>query len=58
MKNLGIEIEFTGITREVLATALERLFNTKAEVKLNSKNDYPYNSYWITDNNGKILGYH
>ena len=56
MKNLGIEIEFTGITREVLTIALERLFNTKAEIKLSSKNEYPYNSYWVTDNNGKVWG--
>lgn len=54
LKNLGIELEFTGITRKDLACALEKLFNTKAEVRQNSKNYIPYNSYWIEDNNGCV----
>lgn len=49
MKQLGIEIEFTGVKRDDVIKALENLFQTEALVKSNNKVDIPYNYYKIKD---------
>ena len=54
MKHLGIEIEFTGVTRRQVCVALENLFETKAETEVGSKSDNPYFKYKITDTEGFV----
>lgn len=52
-KNLGIEIELTGVSRKVVVKALENLFHSKAKEVLNDKIDNPYYYYGVTDTNGE-----
>lgn len=46
-KGIGIEFEFTGVTRNEVARALENYFMTEAKVIESSNRDYPYSYYKI-----------
>lgn len=49
MKRLGIEVEFTGIKREVVISALENLFQNEREVVYKDIGEIPYNLYRVKD---------
>lgn len=51
-KKLGVEIEFTGLTRTDVVTALEYLFHTEAEEVVSKTTDDGYKYHKLTDMNG------
>lgn len=51
-KKLGVEIEFTGVTRQEVVTALEYLFNTEAIKEQSKTTDDKYFYHKIKDNYG------
>lgn len=51
-KKLGVEIEFTGLTRTEVVTALEYLFHTEAEEVVSKTTDDGYKYHKLTDMNG------
>lgn len=52
MKNLGIEIEFTGVKRSEVVSALENLFQSKARALKSKTTEDGYTYHKIADNNG------
>ena len=52
MKKLGIEIEFTGCTREDIVDALEKLWGSTRRILIGSKTDEPYSYYKVDDKDG------